>query len=98
MGVYSYAIVFWETMELKTPYNYSSHEKHAKNVIHGKKRPSIPSTWPTLIECIIKEAWSGKPSSRPSFESLYNLISGEVGERKTDDMDDLSDRTAKLCG
>jgi len=91
--IYSFSILFWETMALETPYPYDCHEKHAKHVVQGQKRPPISSSWPTLIRALLKDAWAHDPSTRPNFGTVCELISGEVGNVKKVE---ASDRTSRL--
>jgi len=92
--VYSFSILFWETMALETPYPYDCHEKHAKHVVQGQKRPPVSSSWPTLIRALLKDAWAHNPKTRPNFGTVCELISGEVGNVKKKEA--ASDRTSRL--
>lgn len=75
--VYSFAILFWEMLSLKVPFDGYDYEKHAKKVVTKGKRPKVPREWTSLIKTLIEDGWSQNPADRPSFERVCKLVSGE---------------------
>lgn len=90
--VYSFGVLFWETLSLEKPFQGLGREKHAKEVVLKGKRPTIPKNWPVLIKVITNEAWTADPSKRPDFRRICSVIKGELNHGNMD----LSNRTNHL--
>jgi serine/threonine protein kinase len=72
--VYSYAIVMWEMLTLKTAFEKYSRERHYKEIIVEGKRPKLPRSWPFVIKNLLQRCWAPTPSDRPTFQSVSELI------------------------
>ncbi|CAA6666739.1 unnamed protein product [Spirodela intermedia] len=72
--VFSFAIVLWELLTGKVPYEYLTPLQAAVGVVQKGLRPTIPkSTHPKLKE-LLERCWQQDPSERPDFsEILENL-------------------------
>eukprot|EP00521_Asterionellopsis_glacialis_P015626 CAMPEP_0195291976 /NCGR_PEP_ID=MMETSP0707-20130614/8541_1 /TAXON_ID=33640 /ORGANISM="Asterionellopsis glacialis, Strain CCMP134" /LENGTH=704 /DNA_ID=CAMNT_0040352347 /DNA_START=150 /DNA_END=2264 /DNA_ORIENTATION=- len=90
--VYSFAIMMWEVLALETPFKDYGYEKHAKLVVLKGQRPRVPKSWPVLLRKLTKEAWSPKPSVRPTFSRICDALRAEVSARRVD----LTDRENDL--
>lgn len=67
--VYSFALVLWELMTSKIPYNTMTPLQAAVGVRQGL-RPQIPeNTHPRLIN-LMQRCWEATPTDRPSFEEI----------------------------
>ncbi len=91
VDVYSFAIVFWQTLSLDVPFEGYDYEKHAKFVVQKHKRPSLGRDWPTLVKRMIKSAWDNDPRERPNFDQICTMIQGEL-----QDHIDVAARTQNL--
>lgn len=71
--VYSFAIVLWQMIVRKDPYEkiplFSIPEQVAKGV-----RPQIPSSCPPKLALLIRSCWNPKPSCRPEFSEVSRLL------------------------
>lgn len=101
--VYSFGILFWETLALEKPFDGYGYEKHAVEVVKKGKRPHIPKQWPLFIKTLTAELWAADPSQRPHFERICDTIKGEllVGDdlnlsQRTQDLMDLSATNREL--
>ena len=66
--VFSFAILLWELLSLKTPFEAETMESHAKKVYgYRKLRPQIKLHWPKMLQQLICECWSADASNRPPF-------------------------------
>ncbi|KAL4506029.1 hypothetical protein ABPG72_013790 [Tetrahymena utriculariae] len=76
--VYSYAIVLWEFISRKTPYQKMSTVDIMKNVCEGK-RPGvgpefIPKDCPPSLIDLMKECWEQDPNKRPDFREVLERL------------------------
>ncbi|KAH0976764.1 hypothetical protein GBA52_026483 [Prunus armeniaca] len=82
--VFSFAIVLWELVTAKVPYDTMTPLQAALGVRQGL-RPDLPSTGhPKLLE-LMQKCWDADPSNRPSFSDIiaeleYLLQEVQVGQ------------------
>ncbi|CAL9104294.1 unnamed protein product [Musa textilis] len=85
--VFSFAIVMWELLTAKLPYEYLTPLQAAVGVVQKGLRPTIPkNAHPKLAE-LLEKCWQQDPAVRPDFSEILEtlqLISKEV----RDDSDD----------
>lgn len=71
--VYSFAIVLWQMIARKDPYEritlFSIPEQVCKGV-----RPQIPSSCPSKLALLIRSCWNSKASCRPEFSEVCRLL------------------------
>jgi serine/threonine protein kinase len=97
--VYSFGLVFWETMTLKTPYGKGlSIDKHFEEVVQQGRRPDTTKTRKRIsprLHSVMEACWSNNPSKRPNFDDICENIRVEIvdGGRGGEY---VSDRTAHL--
>lgn len=72
--VYSFAILLWEMLTLKTAFEKYSREQHYKEIIVEGKRPKLKRSWPFVIKNLLQRCWAPKPSDRPTFQSVCEKI------------------------
>ncbi|PAN11204.2 hypothetical protein PAHAL_2G149800 [Panicum hallii] len=73
--VYSFAIVLWELMTSKIPYDIMTPLQAAAGVIEGL-RPQLPAkTHPGLVN-LMQRCWNAMPSARPSFSDIVTELEG----------------------
>ena len=69
--VYSFAILLWETMALKIPFEGETKDSHAIKVYgHRNYRPRIKSSWPSRLRQLLRACWSVDAYKRPSFDQI----------------------------
>ncbi|KAL6639789.1 hypothetical protein ACP70R_022611 [Stipagrostis hirtigluma subsp. patula] len=72
--VYSFAIVLWELMTSKIPYNAMSPCLTAVGVTQQGLRPELPeNTHPRLLN-LMQRCWDAIPSNRPSFSDIVTEL------------------------
>jgi len=94
VDVYSYGILLWQMLSLKTPYKDYNCEKHARQVVRAQKRPQVISSWPVVMKDLLCESWSHDPSLRPTFTRICELLKGEI--TASNPRISISNRSAKL--
>ncbi|CAL5024395.1 unnamed protein product [Urochloa decumbens] len=80
--VFSFAIVLWELLTGKIPYEYLTPLQAAIGVVQKGIRPTIPKdTHPKLVE-LLQKCWHRDPAERPDFSEILEILqrlSKEVG-------------------
>jgi serine/threonine protein kinase len=72
--MYSFAILFWEMLALKTAFQKYDRNRHYKEVIVEGKRPKLSKSWPFVIKDLLQRCWAPKASERPTFQAACELI------------------------
>jgi len=94
--VFSFAILFWEIIALKTPFPDYDASKHFDNVVKKHKRPARLPELPSQVHSMMEDAWSPKPSKRPTFRQINQILLASITDRVGMSADVLSDRSAFL--
>jgi serine/threonine protein kinase len=81
--VYSFAILFWETMSLQIPYPKMTLDQHFEQVVVKGKRPKLlKNILPKQMEQMMEEGWLEDPLKRPSFKSICDRLYEEISNRE----------------
>jgi len=81
--VYSFGIMFWEVVSLQEVFPTMTMSKHYKLVIvKGRRPPSLEDTLPPELNDMMEAAWDKNPSSRPTFESICEILTQELEKNK----------------
>eukprot|EP01119_Soliformovum_irregulare_P013193 TRINITY_DN3492_c0_g1_i2.p1 TRINITY_DN3492_c0_g1~~TRINITY_DN3492_c0_g1_i2.p1 ORF type:complete len:168 (+),score=50.95 TRINITY_DN3492_c0_g1_i2:292-795(+) len=67
--VYSFGVIMWEMVTLKTPFENISNFSVPMAVTKGE-RPELDKDVPSWIKRLIKASWHQNPKNRPDFSSL----------------------------
>lgn len=78
VDTYSFGILLWEMCALEVPFSGYDAEKHSRRVVRQHERPKIGSSWPVTIQDLIKESWSVKIDTRPSFHRICSMLGHEA--------------------
>ncbi|CAJ1945586.1 unnamed protein product [Cylindrotheca closterium] len=78
VDVYSFAITFWETMTMKSPFDNMSVIQLNSFVLEKEKRPTIPRAWTHELSEMLKRAWAAEPSKRPTSKEICQMIDAEI--------------------
>ncbi|AQK67922.1 serine/threonine-protein kinase STY46 isoform 1 [Zea mays] len=82
--VFSFAIVLWELLTGKIPYEYLTPLQAAIGVVQKGIRPTIPKdTHPKLIE-LLQKCWHRDPAERPDFSEILEILQKLSKEVRTD--------------
>ncbi|XP_010266926.1 PREDICTED: serine/threonine-protein kinase STY46 isoform X2 [Nelumbo nucifera] len=91
--VFSFAIVLWELLTRKLPYEFLTPLQAAVGVVQKGLRPTIPkNTHPKLAE-LLERCWQQDPTLRPDFSEIIEIlqkIAKEVGDDGEDRRKDKS--------
>lgn len=92
VDVFSFAIVLWELLTGKLPYDYLTPLQAAVGVVQKGLRPTIPkNTHPRIAE-LLDKCWQQDPTLRPDFceiteilqHALKEVQDGEDNDRRKD--------------
>ena len=67
---YSLAIVIWEIMALKRPYDNLSGDDVKESVARIGCRPTIPRSWPRALKSLLEQGWAKSTSQRPTVAEM----------------------------
>jgi len=80
---FSFAILVWELMTLKSAFSYFSKEEHATFVYQLNCRPKISFGWPSLLKAIVRCCWSEDPTERLTFQKIESSLASYIESKKT---------------
>jgi len=76
--VYSFAILMWEMLAMKTPFELYTIRKMKATVWDApNKRPFMDDSWPLAVSLMIRRAWSHNISERPTFSQVTQILRKE---------------------
>ncbi|KAI3834282.1 hypothetical protein MKX03_030089 [Papaver bracteatum] len=85
--IFSFAIVLWEMLTGKLPYEYLTPLQAAVGVVQKGLRPTIPKdTHPKLVR-LLEHCWQQNPSLRPDFSEIIEALQDIAKEIGTDGQD-----------
>lgn len=85
--IFSFAIVLWELLTGKIPYEYLTPLQAAVGVVQKGLRPTIPkNTLPKLTE-LLERCWQQDPTLRPDFTEIIAILQ-QITKEVGDDGDD----------
>ena len=76
--VYSMAILIWQIMACKVPYEAYSCKAMEDKVYNGDKRPIVDQSWSQPIKLLLRRGWTGDISARPSMKNLEEILKKEI--------------------
>lgn len=74
IDVYAYAIVLWEILVKKLPYQGLESSQIVGQVLLNDMRPGIPPTAPPSWRNLIEMCWARDPRSRPPFSKILRIL------------------------
>ena len=81
--VFSFAILLWELMTLKSAFSYFSKEEHATFVYQLNCRPKISFGWPSLLKAIVRCCWSEDHTDRLTFQQIESALASYIESKKS---------------
>lgn len=85
--VFSFAVMIWELLTGKLPYDYLTPLQAAVGVVQKALRPTIPKHTHHKLADLIEKCWQQDPALRPDFSEILDnlqLIAKEVKEDSDD--------------
>ena len=75
---YSFGILLWEIMALKTPFERYDASKHLQLVVVGGHRPTMPRTWPAALRTLLRQTWAARPSDRINMAQVCESLQSQL--------------------
>lgn len=92
--VFSFSILLWEMLSLRTAYKGYSRREFLERVVRAKERLSLPRSCPPLTKLVIREGWDNEPQRRPDMKRVAALLRGDLNDMTSDPK--VRDRTQHL--
>ena len=83
VDVYSFGIMIWQMASDKIPFKGFSRDQFMKEVVIGKARPKLDSSWPTGFSNLLNSCWHHDPNARPSFSTVILDLNSLIGDNGT---------------
>jgi serine/threonine protein kinase len=77
--VYSFAIVMWEVLTRKYPFQGRNFMGVSLDVMEGR-RPPIPGDCPVVFSKIMRKAWQDTPEKRPAMSDILATLNHLIGD------------------
>lgn len=74
---YSFAIMLWEILQMKTPFELYTMKSLKAKVWEGGKRPGINDSWPVSMKLLLKRSWDENPDNRNSMSQISGMLRKE---------------------
>jgi len=88
--VYSFAILFWEMLSTKTPFELYTMKSLSEKVWNGEmKRPSISKDWAPTIKTLLEQMWTPAFRTRPDFPTVTETLRKEIVQLRGGDDEGL---------
>ncbi|KAK9666747.1 hypothetical protein RND81_14G208100 [Saponaria officinalis] len=72
--VFSFAIVLWELLSGKLPYEYLTPLQAAVGVVQKGLRPTIPKNCHPKLAELLEKCWQQDPALRPNFSEIIPIL------------------------
>lgn len=77
--VYSFSILLWELLALKTPFSGFTMKGFHEFVVGQGFRPPLDKSWSQSWKDLLTMSWSESIKGRPSFDDVAEILRGEIG-------------------
>jgi len=81
--IYSFGILFWQMLSLKTPFEVYTMRTLRKRVWNGEqKRPFINQDWPEPVKNLLERSWNKEIKTRPTFSAITETLRKQCVEAR----------------
>jgi len=94
--IYSYAMVVWEMVTLRKPFDGMDASEFADRVIRGRQRPPINKKWDEGFSQLLALAWDHDPRQRPSAAVLMERLDALIAVEKLHQQNNLRNDSPRL--
>lgn len=71
---FSFAVLLWEILSLKTPFVHYTKQDYKYRVIKKGVRPTIGKAWPKEIQDLLESAWAADADERPTMKQVCEIL------------------------
>ena len=94
--VFSFGTLLWQVLALRDPYETFDVRDYNEKVCKLGYRLDIPGSWPALVREMLKDCWQQRPSKRPDFRRIVNIIRGEMKDMAGSNRASIHNRTTHM--
>jgi serine/threonine protein kinase len=76
--VYSFAILLWQLLALKTPFDNCATKQTIQHHVCSGKRPPVLNDWNKDIQLCLKQCWSKNLDERPDMKQVVEILRKEI--------------------
>lgn len=87
--VYSFSMVLWHILALKSPFGAYSPRMYLEGVVNEGDRPRLDPKWPSSVQMLLRIGWSPDASVRPTMHTYYTALRREVAQLRGGNMKGL---------
>lgn len=80
--VYSFGILLWEIMALKTPFRGFNQQEHETKVAKGGLRPYLPRSWTAAMRTLVRACWAENSSKRWDMLRTCQALQAQLSQAK----------------
>lgn len=92
--VFSFSVLIWEIMALKTPFLGYSVLEHKQRIVERGERPQLKRSWPKYLKSLLKSSWDDNIGSRYDMPRISGILRSEIG--LLSNREDISNRTRHM--
>ena len=86
--VYSFGVLLWEVMALRTPFCGFSREQHETKVTQAGYRPNVPRAWTEDMRILIPACWADEPLERWDMVRICQSLQAQLAKAKRTENDE----------
>jgi serine/threonine protein kinase len=76
--VYSFSMILHQIISLEKPFGGLSDSEHRGMVFWQGLRPSVPKSWPTVIQTLLRRCWGECICLRPTMDNVCEVLKREI--------------------
>jgi len=80
---YSFALVLWQMISLRIPFNSLEAEQHTNVVYEQNMRPYVSSSCPRQVKLLMRACWDKKATYRLSFPTICKILKRYLDSKRS---------------
>jgi len=76
--VYSFGILLWEIVALRTPFCGYDTSKHYEQVVLAAQRPAMVRTWPLALRTLLPQCWAARVADRLDMAAVCQSLQSQL--------------------
>lgn len=78
--IYSFALLLWEILALKKPFEHYKEKVYAARVVKKGERPEVDRSWPLETRELLRKAWSPAMDERPTMKEVCVILNEQIAK------------------
>lgn len=78
VDVYSFGILLWEIMALRTPFCGYHADKHHEQVVVAARRPALVRSWPLALRDLLPRCWAPDAADRMDMVAVCRSLQKQL--------------------